>query len=555
MSVLLAAIAVVALGMLAWCGSIVLRAGRQHHYIGALGALAAMPVCGWIIYASVRESIELEQYGGRYTAGLPSREWAAFFIWAFIVPVVWWARRGSPPPKHPSCPRCRYDLTGLGPKCPECGHEADGERDLFKRRRRRWAYAFALLLPLLGYAFIATPRILKGGPLGAMPTTTLILGLEWWPEEWVLGPGTRAWTGATLMERHRESAMWSWQHSLLDWRCRRIATHSSSAFTVQRAMNLVSDRELQESVRMRARTHLDEPDPQAWAIWASMIAHWQDPARTFASMPSPDVQAIVRKRLTDRDANVRGAAALLAGGNWTDHLTENDVGVLLAMLAKPRRSPDMHFSAWALAQWSARDAGVLDRVLAAARGSDPATRAGCVRVMSTLASELSMVGVPSATRASALEVVRGAVKDPDATVASEGVLALAIAQGWSPLSEADMVAVLEEVLSRPNGYSILSLTVSSTRGTSPYFSFTMRCREIMVRIAESAPDPAARIWAAGEMASAVQNHFDDYAPFFGRLRTLLNDAVTPAEVRKQLEPIRQKFEVTAPTTKEINGNP
>lgn len=67
---------------------------------------------------------------------LPS---AALVAAGIALTVLGLLRRSRAPGRH--CPKCAYDMTGIGLRCPECGHAAAVEDELRRpRRRRRWRW-------------------------------------------------------------------------------------------------------------------------------------------------------------------------------------------------------------------------------------------------------------------------------------------------------------------------------------------------------------------------------------------------------------------------------
>lgn len=125
------------------------------------------------------------------------------------------------------CRRCWYDMVGAPSlTCPECGRIARHERDLRRTRRSRALMALGMVFVLAAYGVHVAPRVRKDGWLAAVPTTVLIAGLPWWPEEWVTeGDGS-------LRERDID---WAWQKDLLRWRCRRIIERSADLSLLCRA--------------------------------------------------------------------------------------------------------------------------------------------------------------------------------------------------------------------------------------------------------------------------------------------------------------------------------
>lgn len=172
-------------------------------------------------------------------AGLWNWVWwsAAIGLGAAGLGLVVWALAWDRSRGRLRCPRCWYEMgdvpaeDGGGRRCPECGSVARRERSL-KRTRRRWRWALAGCLVLLGAEFCrVTPRAMREGWLSVVPTTVLLLA----PVD-VVGPGLDSryppepkrpeWLQAMheeLDDRLGESPLAGWQDGILGWRVRRAA--------------------------------------------------------------------------------------------------------------------------------------------------------------------------------------------------------------------------------------------------------------------------------------------------------------------------------------------
>lgn len=86
-----------------------------------------------------------------------------------------WVVAGDPARGRRRCPRCWYDMSATpGRACPECGPVRGRERSLL-RTRRRWR---RLALPTLAFAMAgvlrATPRLIDGAWIQAVPDAALV---------------------------------------------------------------------------------------------------------------------------------------------------------------------------------------------------------------------------------------------------------------------------------------------------------------------------------------------------------------------------------------------
>ncbi len=188
------------------------RAARRNWWLTGLGvfALAGAITAGYCGEAVRRWTDISWQAGGR--GGVGPWQAAALGVAAFGVTLGVWAWRGERSRGRRRCPRCWYDLAGVGMKCPECGHEAGQQRDLYRPRRRPKGVWLGLALILSSYAVWIAPRVLSGGWVAAIPTTAMIAGLPWWPNSVLFlqsgGGGGDDWT---LSGRLWKGRIWRWQ--------------------------------------------------------------------------------------------------------------------------------------------------------------------------------------------------------------------------------------------------------------------------------------------------------------------------------------------------------
>ena len=108
-------------------------------------------------------------------------EIAAWVLTIAGLAVIVWALFWDRPRGRRRCPKCWYDMSAAGEvgdagvRCPECGRVTERERSFHKRRRRWRCVLGSLVVLIVAYAAIATPRVREHGWVGAVPTTALIV--------------------------------------------------------------------------------------------------------------------------------------------------------------------------------------------------------------------------------------------------------------------------------------------------------------------------------------------------------------------------------------------
>ncbi len=129
-------------------------------------------------------------------------------------------------------------MTGVGLKCPECGHQVAAVKRLYRARRRRGSAAIGVMILASSYALWVVPRVTAGGWVAAVPTTVLIAGMPWLPDralfkETVRNPGRgEDWT---LSGRRSHKRLWAWQEHWLTARARRIVRSEPGVWALWRA--------------------------------------------------------------------------------------------------------------------------------------------------------------------------------------------------------------------------------------------------------------------------------------------------------------------------------
>jgi hypothetical protein len=163
-----------------------------------------------------------------------------------VLSLIAWAIYGEPSRGRKRCPKCWYEMATLAVagrfQCPECGHDAESNRGLMKRRRRT-KLAIALI-PLL-LAALWMPLILRSiqrGPTALIPTPVLILGMWFLPERLITGvgqnvgpPANRDSLADRLVDR-RES--YAWQRAWVASSVQSKLDKSTDPATLLRAMHM-----------------------------------------------------------------------------------------------------------------------------------------------------------------------------------------------------------------------------------------------------------------------------------------------------------------------------
>ncbi len=147
-----------------------------------------------------------------------------------------WAWRGDRSRGRRRCPRCLYDMVGIKRRivdggdghdavhadeqgvfvCPECGFRIARVADLYRPKRRKKVAALGVLMVLIGLYGQTIPRALRTGPLGLVPTTVLIAGMDVLPDSWYADTAGWATPSAVLSRRALDDEIWSWQAAWID---------------------------------------------------------------------------------------------------------------------------------------------------------------------------------------------------------------------------------------------------------------------------------------------------------------------------------------------------
>ena len=160
------------------------RAGVMDLVAGIVAAVLAL---GVLIGSAYAESWAKDQFQ-------PIDWWLALAklgVWSLGAGALWLVVSGLVGQRSggkPHCHKCWYLMEGVPDlTCPECGKVAASKRELF-RSKRKWKRVLVggAMLPVLVYGIWMSPRVQKGGWVGAVPTWVLIWQMERMPSEWLV---------------------------------------------------------------------------------------------------------------------------------------------------------------------------------------------------------------------------------------------------------------------------------------------------------------------------------------------------------------------------------
>lgn len=174
--------------------------------LSTAGGIALAPAALWVR--------RWETTGNDETLSIHPLSAVFYGVAAFGLALAVWAYRGDRSKGRRRCPECWYDMSGsigsdsaqaAAMTCPECGHKQATVRAWYRPRRRRGVTALGLVLVLIGLYGQTVPRALRTGPVGLVPTTVLIVGMQWCPNSWL---GRRG-QGSGLLDR-LSRGVWGW---------------------------------------------------------------------------------------------------------------------------------------------------------------------------------------------------------------------------------------------------------------------------------------------------------------------------------------------------------
>lgn len=250
-----------------------LTRARPKFVMVAVGAVI-LPIAVGAGYVGQQVHIATTQTG-EMRLGFGGWDAAAAGALAFGVVLLAWAVRGDRSRGRRRCPRCWYDMAGVGLRCPECGHEARHVSKLYKARRYHWPAVAGVLVVLSAAAVHSIPLYLAGGWVAVVPATVSIAVFPWGPEELVTTgpPGNNEFT---LSGRLWGNGLSRWQERWLRAKGARVLLRSGDAVAVNRALELGigGSVSLHNAVRVAAQalgsTSAERQDAGLRCVWTLM---------------------------------------------------------------------------------------------------------------------------------------------------------------------------------------------------------------------------------------------------------------------------------------------
>lgn len=238
---------------------------------------------------------------------------AAVGVFAFAIVVACKGLWGDRARGRKRCPRCWYDMAGVAAAgrlvCPECGHEAKKAADLERARVSRRTIVGAGLLVLLAAMVPWVWNVRQGGIKSMLPTTVMIAGVWWWPDEWLENAKTDdQWT---LEQRLKPKRCYEWQREWLKHKFEDALAKPTSFERVFRvAKHYEFGHKVTEDTYLFAWRHLGSDDPEVRAraiefedkLGPKMWLRYEDVAPNYDRVR--EIRAELLKALHQDDAKV-----------------------------------------------------------------------------------------------------------------------------------------------------------------------------------------------------------------------------------------------------------
>ncbi len=307
--------------------------------------------------------------------------WGLGLLGAGILIAAW---RGSPSRGRRRCPRCWYDMTGIGLTCPECGATAASAMRLYRARRRRVIVALGALILASAYGTWLVPRVKRGGWQATIPPTVLIIGMEWLPEDSITNRVIRSrgenWS---LTFRMSVGRLFTWQRAWAITRARSLVLAEGDPRVVSAAVGLAEtwpqDPALSNACFRCLAREVGSADPARRLPAARCV--WRASMHDPVSLPAEEIArltpGLIRALDDDSDDVFYGACGLLRlAGARADAAAPRLFQ--LAGVCNQRRRHQAHFALYAMAPESR---AVRDGALAALAADDAEMRRTAIMVL------------------------------------------------------------------------------------------------------------------------------------------------------------------------------
>ena len=359
-------------------------------FVGLAAGIGLVPMAIWV----------RTWEGGGAAPGLVLHPVSAVFwgVGCFGIVLAGWGLRGDRSRGRRRCPKCWYDMSSTlheGPhaslRCPECGHEPSGARALYRARRYRRVVWLGVAMFVVGLCAQTAPRAMRVGPLGLVPTTVLIAGMDWLPVSWYqVSP--RGVSRGTLGDRISEIEVWRWQEA---WAARLARGDAASPRSLERwaaALSLLNDRRPENALpatrgclHLALRGGFDRDEAEIAAAWKDCASY----VRVAEREPeTPESLAFLEKLESSQDALVA----------MIDPERPSRTSVALRLLGLTRRpgrqaieptfrymlggSRDRGFTGGVLlARIGAYDDAAVARLIDASRGADRGLRSASISLL------------------------------------------------------------------------------------------------------------------------------------------------------------------------------
>ncbi len=317
-------------------------------------------------------------------------------VGAFGIVLAAWAWRGDRSRGRRRCPSCWYDMSATLPAegiatsaalvCPECGHDAGSPRRLYRARRRTRLAWLGVSVALLGLCGQVVPRMLRVGPLGAVPTTVLIAGVGWLPMDWL--EAGRVPNGSLESRMIERNVLPGWQAQWLKKRAAAELAHTSDPRRLAFLLRLAEtqDSEVASGAISRVCELLLSSGESGWTaaetdLVIDAVRHYasgvvwarQQAIRTDEPLRPLDIPGdLVAELLRNSSATRAELGITLAGAARSAH---PEVWAALWRLAQVPDRRISYSSAWTIWDMTQADGRALEWWMEASRSPDGATRA------------------------------------------------------------------------------------------------------------------------------------------------------------------------------------